>query len=256
MSESGKTNKKIDLNDVFLTISEPMKAILSSTSTSVVHPRTKGDASEYQWLTWLKTYLPKRYEVTSGFVIDSASYISEQQDIIIYDRQYTPYLLNRDGIIYIPAESIYAIIEVKQKLGKRYLKYASDKIRSVRQLARKTTCVRTIDGVKKPTALFRIIGGFVCLKSGWVDGINSKNLKKVLKEIDADGRIDVGCCLESGSFIVEYDEDSLTIKRSDNRGALTFFFIKLISWLQRLGTAPPIDFESYTKNLTSFEQTS
>lgn len=253
MSESGKTKRKVDLNDVFSTISEPMKAILSSTSTSVIHPRTKGDASEYQWSTWLKTYLPKRYEVTSGFVIDSASSISEQQDIIIYDRQYTPYLLNRDGIIYVPAESVYAIIEVKQKLGKRYLKYASNKIKSVRQLTRKTTCVGTIDGMKKPAALFRIISGFVCLKSEWVDGVKSKKLKKVLKEMKVDGRIDMGCCLESGSFMVEYDEDSLTIKRSDSKDALVYFFMKLISGLQRLGSAPPIDFESYTKNLASSE---
>ena len=128
--------KKISLKDIFASISEPMRAALTTSSKSITHPGTKGDASEYQWLTWLKSYLPKRYSIDKGFVIDYKGNISEQQDIIVYDKQYTPCLLNRDGVIYIPAESVYAVIEVKQKMTRAYIKYAGQKVASVRKLKR------------------------------------------------------------------------------------------------------------------------
>ena len=83
---SGEIMSKIELESVFFAISEPLKVLLTSASESITHPVTKGGASEYQWLKWLKSYLPERYEVNSGFVIDSEAKISEQQDIVIYDR--------------------------------------------------------------------------------------------------------------------------------------------------------------------------
>jgi len=255
---SSRTGKnKINLEDVFLAISEPLKTILSSTSAGIPHPGTKGDVSEFQWLQWLKTYLPKRYEVNKGFVIDSGACISDQQDIIIYDRQYSPYLLNRDGVIYVPAESVYAVIEVKQKLCKKYIEYASDKIRSVRCLKRTSIPIHTAEGKIAPKLPQTIIGGIVCLRSGWKRGINTRLLENTLKEVkDENGRIDIGCCLKSGSFVVNYNGEVTTIKRSTTKSALIFFFVKLVSMLQIMGTAPAIDFNSYAKNLTNFEQSS
>lgn len=248
--------RRIRLDDVFLAISEPLKAVLSSTSATIIHPGTKGDASEFQWLNWLRTYLPKRYEINKGFVIDSDAYISDQQDIIIYDRQYSPYLLSREGVIYVPAESVYAVIEVKQKLNKKYIEYASEKVRSVRRLKRTSIPIYTAEGVIPPKPPQKIIGGLVCLSSDWKKGINSRRLEKALKEIDDEnGRIDIGCCLESGSFTVNYNnEGTITIERSTAESALIFFFIRLMSMLQQLGTVSAIDFNSYAKNLSSFEQ--
>src|SRR3989304_1868189 len=96
--------KTVSLDAVFSAISNPLKVILTESAIVIEHPSTKGDASEFQWVKWLKTYLPKRYSADKGFVIDSSGSISEQQDIIIYDRQYTPTLLDQEGILYVPAE--------------------------------------------------------------------------------------------------------------------------------------------------------
>ena len=251
-----QTDKKIELDSVFSAISEPLRAILAATSTSVSHPGTKGDACEFQWLQWLETYLPKRYEVNSGFVIDSTGSISEQQDIIIYDRQYTPYLLNKDGIIYVPAESVYAVVEVKQELSRAYVKYAGDKIKSVRCLNRTSLPITHAGGTYKPKPPHKILGGLVCLRSSWKKGINCSNVNDALRQVkDKDSQIDIVCCLTSGSFVASYKRNSIKLDKSAAESSLIYFFIKLMSALQNIGTVPAIDFEAYSKTLKRFELT-
>jgi len=78
--------KKVSLDAVFSAISNPLRTVLTESATVIEHPSTKGDACEFQWVKWLKTYLPKRYSADKGFVIDHTGSISEQQDIIVYDR--------------------------------------------------------------------------------------------------------------------------------------------------------------------------
>lgn len=247
------TAKKILLKDVFASISEPIKAVLTTSSKSIKHPGTKGDACEYQWILWLKTYLPKRYDVDKGFVIDHHGSISEQQDIIIYDKQYTPYLLNRDGVLYVPSESVYAVIEVKQKLTKTHIKYAGQKVASVRKLKRTSKEIKHAGGKFKAKELHRIIGGVVTLENDWKQPFG-ESFKSALKKLTKDEKIDMGCCLNRGSFIVDYKEKTTIISCSKD-DALTFFFIKLISFLQSIGTAPAIDFEKYLKTIIKKNKT-
>jgi len=246
-------SKKILLKDVFASISEPIKAALTTSSKSIKHPGTKGDASEYQWTVWLKTYLPKRYDVDKGFVIDHRGSISEQQDIIIYDKQYTPYLLNRDGVLYVPAESVYAVIEVKQKLTKGYIKYAGQKVASVRKLKRTSKEIKHAGGKFKAKELHRIIGGIVTLENDWKQPFG-RSFKNTLKKLTNDEKIDLGCCLNKGSFVVDYKE-KITIISCSEDDALTFFFIKLIYFLQSIGTAPAIDFEKYLETIIEKNRT-
>lgn len=241
--------KKIELKSVFSIISEPMEAVLSTTSSTITHSGTKGDACEFQWLKWLKTYLPKRYTVDSGFVIDSEGYISDQQDIIIYDRQYTPYLLNEEGVIYVPAESVYAVIEVKQELNRSYIKYASDKIYSVRRLKRTSTEIHHAGGTYEAKPLHQIIGGLVCQKFSWSQkDLKNKHLINSLNSIkDLNQQIDLVCCLEIGSFFTTYEQNSVNLTTSKKEDAMSFFFIKLMSKLQNIATVPAIDFDEYGK---------
>jgi len=242
------TSKKLLLSDVFSSISDPIKAILSGSKKSILHPGTKGDASEYQWSVWLKTYLPKRYEVDKGFVIDYKGNISEQQDIIIYDRQYSPYLLNRHGVIYVPAESVYAVIEVKQKMTKNYIIYAGKKVSSVRSLKRTSKEIVHAGGKFKSKKPHKIIGGIVTLENTWKDPLG-KSLFSTLKALKKNEQIDIGCSLDKdAAFFVEYSNE-ITIKKSKKHHALTFFFITLVSKLQDIGTVPAIDFQKYLETI-------
>ena len=239
------------LNSVFKAISEPLKAVLSTSSAGISHPSAKGEASEFQWLQWLRTYLPRRYEVDKGFVIDSDGNVSEQQDIIIYDRQYSPYLLNKDGMICVPAESVYAVLEVKQSLSRAHIKYSGQKIESVRCLKRTSVQIAYAGGMYEAKPPQRIIGGLVCLNSVWKKGFPASIIRNALETVkDKVKQIDLICCLTVGSLEVSYKDDRIELKASTPEGALIFFFIELLSALQNIGTVPAIDFNAY---LTAFE---
>lgn len=100
------------------------------------HEGEKGAASEEGWRQMLADYLPKRYCVAKAFVIDSLGQQSQQLDLVIHDRQFSPFWFNQDKALYIPAESVYAVFEVKQTLDKSTVRYAGKKAASVRNLHR------------------------------------------------------------------------------------------------------------------------
>jgi uncharacterized protein DUF6602 len=73
------------------------------------HSVTKGDASENVWRTLLQTYLPQRYQVEKAHVVDSNDAFSEQMDVVIFDRQYSPFIFDYQGQKIVPAESVYGV---------------------------------------------------------------------------------------------------------------------------------------------------
>ncbi len=79
--------------------------------------------------------------------------------IVIHDRQYCPLLFEDGGQKYIPAESVYAALEVKQDLNKGHIEYAAAKGESVRRLRRTNVDIVHAGGVHEPRPLFDIITG-------------------------------------------------------------------------------------------------
>ena len=55
------------------------------------HTVIKGDASENVWIELLASYLPKRYSVERATVVDSLGNFSDQLDVVVFDRQYSPF---------------------------------------------------------------------------------------------------------------------------------------------------------------------
>ena len=84
-----------------------MIGTLTANRGVIPHPGTKGAAAELHWLEMLNAYLPKRYQAESAFVLDHQGGLSEQIDIVIYDRQYSPLLFKEGPATYVPAESVY-----------------------------------------------------------------------------------------------------------------------------------------------------
>jgi len=89
---------------------------LDTCRKSFAHPGTKGNASEPVWLELFQNYLPRRYEAKTAPIVDSKGEFSDQIDVVIYDRQYSPFIFNYQGHVIIPAESVYAVFEAKQTL--------------------------------------------------------------------------------------------------------------------------------------------
>ena len=58
----------------------------------------------------------------------------------------------------------------------------------------------------------------------------------------------MGCALKSGSFRISNTTDEI-IEYSNSNNALIFFFLTLLSKLQKLGTAPAMNIQSYEMHL-------
>lgn len=240
--------KKIDIKKIFSGLQQQMEARLSLNREIIKHPTTKGDASELEWIEMLSKYLPKRYEVDKAFVVDCEGNISEQIDLVIFDRHFSPFILHQNGAKYIPAEAVYAVIEIKQEITNQNLEYASKKIKSVRKLERTSGKIIQAGGnVDKPRKPFNILGGILAL-----DGKCTTNTINKLKSFSQKGCINFGCSL-SGTFFnlcnVNPWADSIQtydykiVNESSN--SLVLFFLNLVAELRNLGTVPAIEIDKY-----------
>jgi hypothetical protein len=195
----------------------------------------------------LSEFLPARYQVTTGFVIDSTGAASEQIDIIIHDRQYSPFILPHDGAHHVPAESVYAILECKQDISKDELNYAAGKAASVRGLKRTSVPIAYAGGVYPPKKPGPILAGLCTLDSEWSPALDS-TFRGHLSGLVGDRIIDLGCVLKHGAFQRATDG---TISTSTQEAALVWFCVTLVSRLQGLGTVPALDLQAYLSSITA-----
>jgi|SRR5205809_1544147 len=241
-------DNRVDLRALMQSLQSQLAAGLQARDV-LEHPEAKGTASELDWKGMLTRYLPLRYQVNKAFVIDSVGNRSHQIDIVIHDRQYSPLLFEHAGAIYVPAESVYGIIEVKQRIGKQELAYASAKTRSVRQLQRTSVTIPHAGGRYHPKAPFEIFSGVVALDAGWKTRV-AERLRHALATFPPGERLDIGCIMHHGGFHATYSKRGkcrLEISRSEV--SLGYFLLRLLSQLQRLGTVPALDLDAYSESL-------
>lgn len=234
---------------MFLGRQEQLISTLSTSRENILHPGTKGDVTELKWIEVLQIYLPERYRVASAFVLDSQGHLSEQIDVVVFDRHYSPFLFKEETALYIPAESVYAALEVKQDLAKDSIEYAAGKVASVRRLYRTSAPIPHAGGVFDPKEPFDIIAGLLTLGSQWSPAFG-ESFESAIRSLAAHERIDLGCTLQHGSFDIMYGEkDELRITKSEREESLIFFLLRLLARLQQLATAPAIDITAYQKSL-------
>jgi hypothetical protein len=256
MSENAHALRRFDLPNAFFKRQEMLAAELG-VGDITTHPGTKGDDTELNWMRMLDAMLPRRYGVCKAFVVDASGYQSEQIDIVIHDRHFSPLLFEVGGANYIPAESVYAAFEVKQQLDKPNLKYAGAKIASVRRLHRTSVDVPHAGGSYDPVMPRRIIGGFLARRSEWNPPFGNA-FKECLDALDEHGGdeveygIDIGCAVQHGGFSVDRQKEdprTTTIEHCEARVALIYFVMRLLRQLQVVGSAPAIDYDAYLKSV-------
>jgi hypothetical protein len=231
------------LHQAFIDVQSELQLKLRRAAQSINHTGTHGGVSESHWIEVMRAYLPDRYKVDSGFVIDSRGCRSEQIDIIIFDRHFTPTLLDQQHHRYVPAEAVYAVFESRPEINKSNLEYAGSKAASVRHLYRTSIRITHAGGHYEPRLLFPFVAGIVASRAGWADGLGA-TFREVLPQV-GDSRLDCGCCLVSGAFDVFAGE--LSISPADT--ALIHFLFRLLGKLQSLGSVPAIDWSAYAEVL-------
>lgn len=251
-----------------------MAAQLNTNRSFILHPGSKGDSLENTWIEWLRKYLPNRYNIDTAIIIDSTGQLSEQIDLVIYDQQYTPFVLTQNGVHYIPAEGVYAVFEVKPDFqgsvnvageSISYIEYAGRKIKSVRKLKRTTTSIIDRGVPYNPRPLTKIVGGILAS----TNSIKKKDtLQNHLKKQTGLRGIDMGCAVDYGAFFINHDgEEDVKItdyiERINNyynnrkvthiefskaNVSMVSFFFQLVRYLQQsIGTIAAIDLTEYSK---------
>lgn len=231
---------KWSLPGLFKDLHEEIERDLKRIRRSIGQSTALGDSSELIWTELLRQHLPERYAVEKAFIVDSKGNFSQQIDVVIFDRQYTPFILNYKGQKVIPVEGVYAIFEAKQIINASMIQYAQEKAMSVRKLHRTSAPIYSMGKKLKPRKLFPIMAGILAFESGWSPAFGKAFQKAQAIKTKAK-KLDIGCVAAGGSFWNEADGYKIDTRSK----AVTLFLLKLIVRLQQMGTVPAIDIEKY-----------
>ncbi len=245
-SHSKKSGRRY-LHDSFVAAQEILKKQLELSRVSISHRGVMGDVNEKHFIAVLRSHLPRRYQVSSAIVLDSDGNTSDQIDVVVFDEQYTPTLLDQQGHLFVPAEAVYAVFEVKPTINRSYLKYAADKAASVRRLKRTSIEIHHAGGIHPAKPLFPIIAGIVAADLEWKSGFGSTFLK-TYRGLSGNRFIDCGLAV-SGHHFDNYEQQGDPNVFSGG-GSFAFFLFRFLQRLQTLGTVPAVDWTRYGRILS------
>jgi hypothetical protein len=240
---------RVDLGQVFLHMQSRMLSHLE-VGDALEHATTCGAASETHWLKLFNSHLPERYRASSAFIVDSDGRRSRQIDIAIYDRFYSPLIFPYESGFLVPAESVYAVVEVKQVLTRQYMRDVGRKIASVRRLNRTSVSVPFAGGTYPPKQPHRILGVLAATRSVWGDNSFRENLVNALAQLDDPAAVDLGCVVTQAAFETT---DTHGLLLSHPSESLIYFVMRLIERLRALGNAPAVDLMAYGRSLQSLK---
>lgn len=103
---------------------------------AVGHPGENGRAREEIIRGFLRAFVPRTFEIDTGFVVDATGGVSRQVDIVIYRPGYHP-AVDVGGVRFFLVESVVAVLENKADIGSEAVLHAAlDNIKSVKELDR------------------------------------------------------------------------------------------------------------------------
>ena len=217
------------------------------------HRGEQGTRAEDAWLRFLAERLPNRYQVGRGEIFDSTGGYSEQQDVVLYDPQYSPLVLGGDEPL-IVAEAVYGVVEVKPELSQETFEYAKEKAASVRRLTRTSVPIYYVGGQFPAKPPVPQLAGLVADRSGWVADTTVDHIQKLLvtdTSADAIEAIDLVYADEvAASHLVNPETGDRELHVHSGQGALAWFLLEMLRGLSYLGTVAAIDYTAYRDLLT------
>jgi hypothetical protein len=268
IKEFSEEHGKEFLRHAFQLQQEVLTQQLEMAAKTISHDPTYGLVTEKHFIRIFRQYLPNRYSIDSAIIIDSNGRTSDQIDVVIYDKQYTPTLLDQYDHKYVPIEAVYAVIEIKPAIDATRLKYAAHKASSVRRLVRTSVGFRTATGIGN-NSLTYILAGIIAPRCDWSEGFN-ESFKKIHNSFKRNEQIDFGLALDTGYYDtftkiesllkppekLRVDDDTLInipldFKVMPQDNCLMIFVFRLLRLLQFIGTVPAIDWNKYLMVLSN-----
>ena len=249
------TNKDSTLFEAFRYTEKYLQAKLESAEFPN-HPVAKGDVSEDAWREFISRIMPSRYSIETGFVMDAHNNVSKQIDCIIYDNVITPTFWGEHGYVYVPAESVHAVFEIKQRITKEYLRQTSEKIESVRILHRTSAPYIALGKQEDPKPLFPIIGGLLATKAQYKNGLSAPQFNKTLLEFQEQDLTNksIDIVLTAFDGYADYFSTGFPAAHPNKdmeEGAAIRGLFRLVSALHLQGTVGFLDLEYYQKKAFS-----
>lgn len=228
----------MDLDKIFDGIGKHMLLDFEKIQSQINHAGERGSEREAGLKAFLDSYLPSKYAVANGEIVDSTRQTSKQCDLVIYDHLNCPLLFSGKEYRVFPVEPVLAIIEVKSVLTLAELKDASEKIRSAKNLKRDNG----------------LVAGIVfAYSSSWKSdpmGSIATNLKKINSSMEHHQFIDLLCVLDSGVISIidengrtripnDLSERSMFVWHELDTSVLSWFFIQLLDLLDGQKSSMP-----------------
>ncbi len=179
------------------------KEMLDSFDKARTHSRkhkvetSHGNVAEAEFRKWLNNFLPKKYAVTSGYIISPGISDSEKVphfDVIIYEHLDSPILWIEDSpdtseqgrSLAIPAEYVKGVIEVKSAFKNKTVKDSIEHLRELKKL---------MSGIDSNGELFKLylpenfFCGIVFFELRKEDEFDKQALNSIIEGIDLRGYI-------------------------------------------------------------------
>lgn len=211
----------LSLATLFDLVSERLRIEFDYQAKILGHPGEIGTGRENVLKSILTKYIPKRYAVDSGFVIDTSIGKSEQMDIVIYEANHTPVFEVVDGKKFFPCETVVAVGQVRTKIGSRKVfQKCLNNIKSVKQLDRsnrgKNEMITgpgiSLEPIAKhfdPRKNFRDqIFGFIFCSSSIKADLMTAELERFNKENQP--TLWTNLIVNYRNFLIEYENEHLT----------------------------------------------
>lgn len=130
--------KKFNISQFIEDLGEDLVTIFSRSSKEAIHPDEVGKLKEINITKQIESILPSGVGVGRGYVFDSEGNISNQCDLILYEKNLIPVFV-RDGNVeysYFPCEGVIAVGEIKSTLTIDELKSSIEKLEKIKNLKR------------------------------------------------------------------------------------------------------------------------
>jgi len=203
------------IEEVFEEVSAQMRSDFDKSKSALSHAGLKGSSNEEIVKLFLKQYLPKNLEISTGLVVDSKGGVSRQLDIIIHDAAKTPIFFQSADTRVIPVECVYAVIEVKAYLDKSELEKSFQNMRSVKELEKvaffqpNSEIIETKNLFGKEWSHWPVTHFVFAFDSPGLDSVLS-NLQGLESGLEVHKRIDTVCILGKGVILNQASDGALT----------------------------------------------
>ena len=137
---------------------------------NLIHAGEFGTFREAICKEFLSFFLPARFGIGSGFVVNSLQQVSHQCDIVVYDAQVTPMIESIDKQRFFPIETVVAVGEVKSVLDRKVFHESLMRLSTLKQMRAHLNPqkdVRLFTGMpgvkeKEPTLTDQIVTFLIC----------------------------------------------------------------------------------------------